>query len=528
MARAVSEPPRHDVPLLAARAVSAALVLLALLRALTLGGEYYDAYETRLAARTLLGWETGQPFPVYRSPLLILASVACEALGRAAAWVGPALLAAAAYGGLVAAVEVLARRLGARPWVAAAAGTLCALDLAAWDHAAHGLPDVPAATACALALMVVARPGPWAARPVTLGLLVGLAALARHNAGLVGLALLAGVPRADDGWRPALGRVALAGVVSAGLYLAVSTLVFAWGRGSLGEGLAGHSALAEFQRLQLAENRVRYGAQQPPLAALLYAALSMPWFALLAPLGAAHAARRGASPAARACLVWAATHLLVLSAFAGHVEGRYLLPALPALAALSALALDRLAGERPAALVVAGLVALPLVVRGPYALAHARDPVTRASVPARLAAEVEVARGPRGRVFWTTTHPYPVAPRVVFEQGTPLPRDPVHAIFHVGPVVLAYHLERPVVLLGPVPGREGGLREADDLRDLVRRARLGDGTPFRPGDVLVAGTPFPSRTWEVKGRAWPPLLIAPVVAGEGGVLDVAPRPFDVD
>ncbi len=536
---------RADLPTWTARALSAALVLLALVRALTLGGEYYDAYETRLAARTLLGWETGQPFPVYRSPLMVLASVVLEALGRGAGWVGPALLSVATYAGLIAATEVLCRRLGARPWVAAAAGLLVALDASAWLYAASGLPDLPAACACALVLAAAARPGPWAARPVALGLLVGLAALTRHNVGVVGLALLAGVPLASapdaEPRGRVLGRVALAGVVAVGLYLAVSTLVFAWA----GLGVGGHGATLEFQRLQLAENRARIGALQPPLVALRFLATGAPWLALLAPVGA-WLALRGPSPAdrasvARACLAWVATHLVLLGGFAGHVEARYLLPALPALAALGALTLERLAAARPpsrpggvaagprsralAAVIV--LAALPLALRGGFAARHALDPASRRSTPAALADAVRSRLAPPdGRVFWTTTHPYPVAPRVVWTPpGTPYRGDPFHGIYHLGPVVLAYHLERPVLMLPPPPGRAGGVRAPDELRLVVRGARGPDGGPaFRPGDVLVAGSPYPGRTWDVVGRAgdWPALLVARVVTGADGALDVEP------
>ncbi len=519
---------RADVPTWTARALSAALVLLALARALTLGGEYYDAYETRLAARTLLGWDTGQPFPVYRSPLMVLASVGFEALGRGTGWVGPALLSVVAYAGLIAAVEVLCRRLGARPWVAAAAGLLVGLDLAAWGYAATGLPDVPAACACALVLAAAARPGPWAARPVALGLLVGLAALARHNVGLVGLALLAGVPLAgppgDEPRGRVIRRVALAGAVAVGLYLVVSTLVFAWA----GPGVAGHAAMLDFQRLQLAENRQRIGALQPPLAALRFLAVGSPWLVVLAPVGAWFAVRRGGA-AARACVVWALAHLLLLGGFAGHVEARYLLPALPALAGLAALALEALprteAPRARAAAVAAVLVlaVVPLALSGRFAARHALDPASRRSFAAAVADAARAQLGPEGRVFWTTTHPYPVAPRVVFA-GTPYRGDPFHGIYHLGPVVLAYHLERPVVMLPPPPGRDGGVSTPGELRQVVQGARGPDGAPaFRAGDVLVAGTPFPGRTWELaRSGGWPPLVIARVVRRADGALDLAP------
>lgn len=516
---------RPDAATWLARALSAALVLLALARALTLGGEYYDSYESRLAARTLLGWDTGAPFPVYRSPLLVLASVACEPLGRRIAWLGPALLSVAAYAGLVAAVEGLARRLGAAPWAAAAAGLLCALDLAAWGYAPHGLSDLPAACACALVLLVAARPGAWAARPVLLGALVGLAALTRHSTGLVGLALVAGALLVPPAERPrALGRVALAGAAAVGVYLAVTTLLFAWAAGSLDGGLAGHRELAAFQRVQLQENALRHGAAQHPLSAALFLVAGSPWLLVLGPVGAGLALRRGAPVAARACVAWALVHLLALTLLAGHVEARYVLPALPALCAVAALALSRLPSRVP---LVAALVAGHLLLVGSFAVRHALDPaVSLRSFPEHVARVVASVRGPEGRVFWTTTHPYPVAPLAITRPpGTPFAGDPFHGIYHLGPVVLAYHLKRPVELLPPPPGRPGGLHTPAELSALVRHARLPDQTTeyFRDGDVLVAGTPYPGRTQDVVGRRWPPLLVARVRRGPDGALEVEPH-----
>lgn len=497
-----------DLPTWTARALSLALVLLAVARALTLGGEYYDAYETRLAARTLLGWDTGFEFPVYRSPLLIAASVVFESLGRRAGWVGPALLSAVAYAGLVTSTELLARRLDARPWVAATAGLLCALDLAAWSYAGHGLPDVPAAALCALVLATLARPGEWVARPVLLGLLVGGAALARHNVGLVGLALLAGVTD-----RAALRRVLLAGAVAVAVYLVATTALFAWA----GVGVDGHRAMLELQRAQLAENRVNLGQVQPPAVALAFVVVGSPWLALLAPFGALLALRRGAPLAARACALWVTAHLLFASLLAGHVEARYLLPALPALAALAAVALEELpllGWSRAAALAVLAIAAVPLGVRGPYAMRHALDPVTLDSVPVDLAEKIERARGPEGRVFWTSQHPHPAAPAVIFDPGTPFHTDPWQGIYHLGPVVLAYHLERPVTLL-PRPS------VPLFVRDVVRGARLADGSPaIRVGDVVL-------RTWDERAttlalqrrRGWGPVHVYRVVRGADG-LDV--------
>jgi hypothetical protein len=500
-----------------ARTASAALVLLAVVRALGLGGEYYDAYETRLAARTLLGWDTGAPFPLYRSPLLVLASVVFEALGREVGWIGPALLSALAYGGLAVAVERAARRAGARAWVASTAGLLAALDLVAWGYSAHGLPDVPATAVCALVLLVADRP-----RPVLQGLLVGLAALCRHNVGLVGLALLAPALGAPAEARArALARVALAGAVAVGLYLVVSTLLFAWSSGSLAAGLADHLALARFERLQLAENRVRLGAAQPPLMTLRVLLRASPWPVLLAPVGARLALRRGGGPTARAALLWAAIHLVATATLAGHIEARYLLPALPALCLLAALALEAAARVAPGPwvgpAVVAAALSTTIALHAPFALRHALSPVTRGSFAAQVAREVETLRGPEGRVFWTTTHPFPVFPAVIADPGTPFPGDPFHGIYHLGPVVLAYHLERPVVLLGPAPGHPGGLRAPEDLARLVREGRLAaDGSGFRPGDVLVVGTTEPGTTSSVRGAPWPPLVLGAVRAGAGG------------
>jgi len=505
--------------------LAGALVLLVGVRAVGLGGEYYDAYEVRAGARAVLAG--AGPYPVYRSPLLGWVALAGEAVGPTAGWLAPALASAAAYAGLVGAVVALARRLGARPWVAATAGLLVALDRLAWASGPHGMPDVPAAAACGLVLALAARRAPaggrWPVGVIGLGAAVGLAALTRQNAGLVGLALLAGLPRRparDDGLLAVpLVRVALAGLAAVVVYAAAATALFALGRGSLTEGLAAHADLAEFHSAQFAQNRARYGGHAPWGFTLRTLAASAPALAALAPAGAVVAWRSG-RPAARAAAGWAALHLVFCGFAVGHQEARYLLPATPALAALAALTLE--AGARrleprapawaPAALVLA-LAAATLALGAPYEARRALDPVTRGSFPARLAAAARDAAGPGGRFLYTTTHPYPVAPAVIVEPGPPYPGDPFHGVYHLGPVVLTYHLGRPVALAPPAQVG-AGVTDPDALRRLVRTSE-----GFAPGDVLLVGVAERTATWDLRRRPPPPFGVGRVVAGAGG-LDV--------
>ena len=479
------------------------LVGIALVRALALGGEYYDAYEVRLGGRVLAGLAEGA-VPVYRSPLLLAFSGVCELLG--VGWRGPALLSVVGYAGLIAATVGLARVVGGAPWVAASCGMLVGLDRLAFAYAPHGLPGVLTAAACAGALLLALRADedarPWA-RAWALGAAIGVAALLRPNAGLVGLALLAGV-------RPARGkplrelplaRLVLAGAVALGLYALVTIGVHTVARGSLGGGVEAHADLRAFHAAQLAENRARYGAHAPTGAYLLALAIAAPWLALLAPCGAV--VGRAARPV-RVLAAWVVIHLGFLSTVPGHVEARYLLPALAALGALAAPALGRLdARLRPAQRVgvVAALAALPLLLGGRYEARRALDPVTRHAFPARLAAAVEDLRGAEGRVLWTTTHLYPVAPAVVLA-GSPYPGDPFHGIYHAGPVVLSYHLRRPVTML---TGVGAGLVERAALQRFVRAAQ-----GFRAGDVLVVGRDTLSAHWHLAERPPGPLRVIPV------------------
>jgi 4-amino-4-deoxy-L-arabinose transferase-like glycosyltransferase len=500
-------------------ALAAVVGALVLLRALTLGGEAYDAYEVRAAARSLAdGSATAAGFPVYRSPLLVLVGVPFEALSPALAWFGPALVGALAWVALVALTGLLARRLGARPWVAACAALVVALDRTAWLVAPHGLPDVPAAALCAAVLWVAAGDGPDdRRRGLLLGLLVGLAALTRHNVGLVGAALALPLLARGPERGGALLRLALAGVVALALYGLVTTLLWSWAGGSLAAGLAGHGELLAFQRAQLLENRGRHGALQPPFMVARTLLVSAP--ALVLAAGGAWLAARGplASAGARAALGWAGLHLVFVGFVAGHVEARYLTPALPALAVLVALALEALArrgtlaSPRAATAAVVAVAAATLALGAPWEAAHALDRRTVRAFPATLAAEVERALGPGGRVVWTTTHPYPVAPDVLRDPGTPFRGDPFHGIWHLGPAVLGWHLGRPVLGFDPtLPG----IREQ---RDLVAFARA---VGLRPGDVLVVATPWAGNAADLAGRAgpWPPIGVGRVVG---------PDPVDV-
>lgn len=513
---------------LVAALACALLIAVALARALALSTDYYDAYECRLAGRALAGVAPWASVPVYRSPLFLAVCGLGEALGPRAGWLAPSLLSCAGYVALLVGCWLVARRLGAPPWAAALVALLAGLDRLAFLYAPHGLPDVAAAGACALVLALAAAPaeeGPWPARPLLLGGAIGLAALCRQNAGLIGLGLAWAafpIPRPRDATtlapRPSLPRLALAGAVALALYLALTTCVFAWARGSLAGGLAVHGEWLATQSAQAAENRLRYGTHPD-------CDWSLPWRAAgvaspaLAPLGLVGCALalRDRRSAARALAAWLGVHLLFLELFLGHGEARYGLPALPALAGLGSLTLGAAAARLPPAfpaVAALSLTALTLGLGAPYELRRLRDPAQRASFPARIAATVEGLLRPGGGLLYTTTHPYGVFPRVLVEPGTPYPGDPVHGILHLGPVPLRYHLGRDVTQapsddpdLGPA-----GLRDPAALRAFVRKQ-----PGFRAGDVLLVGEPRPCLTWTLREAPPGPFGVARVVDGPDGL-----------
>src|ERR1019366_4664638 len=102
---------------------------------------------------------------------------------------------------------------------------------------------------------------PTRRRALLTALLFGLAAAARPNAALA-LGALVLVPLATRRGRPSVAILAAAfGAVA--LYLLIETAFFALGTG---KPLASHLELADFQRLQFAENRERYGSVYRPLS----------------------------------------------------------------------------------------------------------------------------------------------------------------------------------------------------------------------------------------------------------------------
>src|SRR5688572_16587027 len=93
---------RPDGPTLVALAGCLALLLVALGRAFTLETDFYDAYECRLAGRTLAGAPIESDFlPVYRSPLFLGACGLGEALGPRAGWLAPLGVSLLGYAALI-------------------------------------------------------------------------------------------------------------------------------------------------------------------------------------------------------------------------------------------------------------------------------------------------------------------------------------------------------------------------------------------------------------------------------------------
>ncbi|MBI3723223.1 hypothetical protein HY251_04605 [bacterium] len=486
----------------AAKVLIAALVLVALVRALLLEIDPYDAYEVRAAARAIAG-DRSAPFAFWRSALLALFEAPFERLARgsALAWCAPHVLSALAYGGLALATLALARAAGASPLAAHAAAVAVALDRLAFADAALGFPDALAAALAAggLAFGLRALEAP-AARPALLaGTALGLAAAAKPNAGLACLALVvvalgvffleekkAGERREERALVAILGACGLALL----LYLFLQNLFFVLGRGDLREGLATGAALREFHALQFAENARKYGSQSErgfsPALVYLRAALAMePWTALLLPASVPLALARG-NRASRALALAAILQLVFLTRLVGHGEARYLLPAMPPFAALAALVLDR-AGEalrarapaRARAALVAASIAwagLPLALGARFEAERARDPVFSRNFSRTVADGIAAIT--TGRVFWTPGLPYAVYPRVLARDGTPFPGDPFHGICHAGPLTVEHHLGRRVSM--PIQrdeqGRElPGASTPEDVLALAQAIGVDDG-----------------------------------------------------
>lgn len=503
----------------AAQAVVLALVLLALARAVRLELDPYDAYEVRTSARALAG-DPQAPFLVYRSPLLQLAQAPFErwAHGSRAAWVFPHVLGALAYGALALAAVALARAAGASRQASWAAGVAVALDRLAFADAPLGLPDALAAALAAGGLargILLLEPDAKPRRVLETAALLGLAAATRPNAGLAALALVVGILLVD---RSRVTRAVVAAGLALALYLLVTTLVFALGKGSLAGGIAAHSELATFQREQLAENARRYGALHPPAGVYLRAALFMePGTILLLPVGLWFLATKTREFSRAAILLLGAlSHFAFLCLLVGHAEARYFLPGLVPLSALAALALDALGARVPSrggrvALALAWL-AVPLALGARFESARATDPALGRSFSARVAREVENVApvgSSSGRVLWAPDLPFPVYPAVLAREGTPFPGDPFHGIFHAGPLTVGYHLERPILLLR----RAEGSRSSDPRSELDALARNGT---LRAGDVVLESVAEPGLSWTLSPSSPPPeLSVLEVVAGVG-------------
>ncbi len=497
-----------------ARILCAVLVALAALRVATLETDVYDGYDTRVEARRLLDGTAREHRVSIRPPVLVLWGAGAEALGLG--WRAPAALSLACYACTLLAVVVAVRRAGGPGWAAEAAAALLALDHLLWIDAAQGGKDAASAAACA-GLLAWSGPAP---RPVLRGLALGVAASLRPTNGLLALALAAGARPT----RAHLGQLAVTAVVGVLTWLALGIAVHLLVQPT---AAAAAGALLESIRFEAAAqggNVAKYGGHATEVWPLVTLLRSSPALTLLAVGGALLALRRrGGAP-----LAWFAGPAIygaVLVA-AVHPEARYVTPLLPSVACLAAVALARAGARRGPggrAALLAGCAAVGLAWTAPYEWARCRDPLVRASFQARVAGEAARALGPDGRLVYTTTQPFPLVPAVA-RAGDRFPADPFFGLRHLGPVVLEYELRRGVSMVhvqGPDGRPSPGLTDPGDLRRLVRLGRLPDGTPFRPGDVLLVGVDWVPTTWEVARRPVPPFGVHRVVRGADGRLDLA-------
>ncbi len=464
----------------AALALVLALFALVLLRATTLELDPYDAYELRSSARAITGDHLA-PFAVYRSPLLVLLETPFEALARGSrlTWVFPHILSAFAYLALALGTSRLAKAAGAKETTALAAGVALALDRLAFADAPLGLPDGLGAALATWGLAFALEE-----RLLLGAALLGLAAATRPNDGLACLGLLVfAVPE-----KKLAPRAVVAATLAVIVFIAISATFFALG----GKGaLKGFSELARFQHEQLRENYEKYGHDHPRFLVALRSIFFMePGTALLAPLALAFARTRRAL----ALVVAALSQVIFLTTLAGHVEARYLLPALPSIAALVAVFIDRFEWPR---LALATWLLLPLL-GVPYELARARDPVFERNASLEVARAV-AAVSTSGGVFYTPDLQFPVYPRVLGRERTPFSGDPFHGIHHLGPVTILYHLGRPIGILPPRDERGVPIR----ARDWLERHAADPG--FGGDDVVIVGT-SERLSWDIPEEP-PDLLI---------------------
>jgi hypothetical protein len=437
----------------------------------------------RSSARHIAG-DASAPFAIWRSALLTLLEVPLElfARGSALAWVFPHVLTALAYGGLALATLLLARRAGASVPASCAAASALALDRIAWADAPLGLPDGLATLLATLGLAtgLALLEEPSRRRAFLTALFFGLAAAARPNAALP-LGALALVALATPRPRTFVFAAAAGAVV---VYLLLESAFFALGTG---RPIASHLELARFQHVQFAENRERYGSVYSPLSVYVRAVFRMePAVALLAPVSLGVALLRGDR---RSAVLVAAVLIEVafLVGLVGHGEARYLLPAMPALATLAALALDRI----PARLaLVAGVawVALPLALALPFEARRALDPVMTRGFSQEVAREVAALAPSSTPVYWAPDLPFPVYPEVLGREGTPFPGDPFHGIAHAGPITIGYHLGRPVRHVIAA----GGIAKLSDLDGFGEEGDLVLVGVFAPGISWRLGEPPPA------------------------------------
>ncbi len=462
----------------AALAVVALLALLALVRAFGLELDPYDAYEVRASARAIAGDPLGR-FAIYRSPVLTLAEVPFEkwARGSRVAWVFPHVLTALAYAALALGTRRLARAAGAGEAAAACAAIAVALDRLAWADAPLGLPDGLAAGLATWGLALA-----FEEKFVAGALLLGLAAATRPNDGLACVGVLVAL-------RDRRSVLACSGAVV--LFAAITAIFFALGGHS---PLGGFGELAHFQHDQLTENYAKYGSTHPRLLVLLTSAFFMePGTALLAPV--VLALLRGRKELGLALVVL--VHVVFLTGLVGHVEARYVLPALPPLAALAACVLERRLTGRLRTAVLGAWVLLPLLAL-PYEVERARDPVFSRNLSAEAASAVASLTS-SGTIYIAPDLPFPVYPRVLGTRRTPFPGDPFHGIHHMGALTIGYHLDRRVIIFCPRDASGAAIAGDSWLPQLEKDSM------FTSEDVLLLGTSLYT-SWSIPERA-PSLFI---------------------
>jgi len=423
-------------------------------RALHLGVEYYDGYDYLRSARALVGdpllvYQPLRPplIPILQTPamLIVRASPPAARVRLIAPHLTGAVVSILSAGGVL---WLFSRTFGT---TLALLGTLLFVASRYYVHyAPHVMADLPSAgwAAASMALYLRARERRSQGAFALCGLALGCSVLTKYPLVVLGPALLlselwfAAVTRRID-WRSGWG-VALAGALGAALFLAVQFMlmwrVYGSGGFAMFVGTLQHLPTMSGVGEVPGESWLDYGAMTATM-------MSLPPL-LLAGAGFALAVARPQPrdiPCLASLLVTGGTTLFLVR----HTEARYLLPAVPFLLYFALRGVEAAlnwtrprwhgwGGLRRATVIAIGASLLAAALRvGLHQAILEEDPMYRADLERRAAAQLLAARRDDGRLLWHGRW-YTQHTRWV---GL-LPHDEFFGIYHFPSFAIPYFLDR--------------------------------------------------------------------------------------